>query len=417
MQGLPMSAPLFRTAAVAHQGERLAGALLLNQPVSVRLVVLLIMVLTSAVLLWLGCNSYQRKVPVAGTVEPDSVVVELVVPQAGTIVELAVGLDQSVEKGQKLFVIETGRTLESGLTLEAGSLETQRHQQAALQQQIRLAQQKLLALDANFGRRIALAASIASMWDASKQHQQQLLELRQSQADRGWQLLQRGVQAASDQENLQAQLLLQQQSVADTAIQLQHASAGKTDLEIERDNQLMQARQDLARLQSEAELDHRQLLQLQLEHRQVVVAPVPGLVSSLQLRQGMSVRTQQPALSLLPATARLQAELKVPSQAVGFLRAGQRVSLRLDAFPYQKFGVQHATLASMARSTEYSDRAGPEAAMPYYRLVAELDKQTVQAYGREMPLRPGMRLAADINVDSRTLLEWLLEPLYSIRGH
>ena len=71
----------------------------------------------------------------------------------------------------------------------------------------------------------------------------------------------------------------------------------------------------------------------------------------------------------------------------------------------------------MARSTEFSSHPAGDGGLPYYRIVAELDRQTILAYGKELPLRPGMRLTADINVDRRSLFEWLLEPLYSIRGH
>ena len=412
-----MSEPLFREAATVHQGQRLAGDLLLSQPLSMRALSLLLAALTLGTLLWLAGNSYQRKVPVTGTLEPDSGVLELTVPQAGTIAELAVGLDQHVAKGQGLFVIESRRTLESGQTLEAGSLQAQQQLLAALQQQIGLEQQKLNELEHNYRQRIALADSIALMWEASRQHQQQLLELRQNQAERGLQLLRAGVLAAADQESLTALLLQQQQSSAETTIQLQRVAVSKTDLEAERDAQLTQSRQQLARLQAEAEQGRRLMLQYQLEQRHVVVAPVAGVVSSLQIRKGMEVKPQQPALSVLPATARLQVELKVPSQAAGFVDAGQRVSLRLDAFPYQKFGVQHATLQNLSQSTEFSSHPAGDGALPYYRVTADLDKQTILAYGKEMPLRPGMRLAADIGVDQRSLLEWLLEPLYSLHGH
>jgi membrane fusion protein len=411
-----MSEPLFREAAIVHQGQRLAGELLLSQPLATQALSLLLATFTLAALLWLAGNSYQRKVPVTGTLEPESGVVELTVPQAGTIAELAAGLDQLVVKGQPLFVIESSRTLESGQTLEAGSVQAQQQQLAALQQQIVLEQQKLEALARNFRQRIASADAIVSMWKASGQHQQQLLELRQRQAERGLQLLRGGVLAKIDQETLAAQLLLQQQSSTETSIQLQRAAASKTDLEVERDTQLQQSRQQLARLQAEAKQALRLLLQLQLEQRQVVVAPVAGVVSSLQIHKGMVVKPQQPALSVLPTAARLQVELQVPSKAAGFVGAGQRVSLRLDAFPYQKFGVQHATLKSLAQSTEFSSHPAGDGVLPYYRMTADLDKQTILAYGKEVPLRPGMRLAADISVDKRSLLEWLLEPLYSLHG-
>jgi membrane fusion protein len=53
---------------------------------------------------------------------------------------------------------------------------------------------------------------------------------------------------------------------------------------------------------------------------------------------------------------------------------------------------------------------------PVYRITATLDNQTVDAYGQQVALRPGMLLSADIQLDKRSLLEWLLAPLYSLKG-
>lgn len=54
---------------------------------------------------------------------------------------------------------------------------------------------------------------------------------------------------------------------------------------------------------------------------------------------------------------------------------------------------------------------------PYYRVVVALDRQTVEAYGRPEPLKPGMLLEADIMGERRRLIEWIFEPLYSLKGN
>jgi membrane fusion protein len=51
---------------------------------------------------------------------------------------------------------------------------------------------------------------------------------------------------------------------------------------------------------------------------------------------------------------------------------------------------------------------------PLYRVLVELDQQTVSAYGRAEPLKPGMTVDADILLDQRRLIEWVLEPLYGV---
>ena len=51
-----------------------------------------------------------------------------------------------------------------------------------------------------------------------------------------------------------------------------------------------------------------------------------------------------------------------------------------------------------------------------YRIRAVLEQQAIIAYGEEFPLRSGMHFLADIHLDSRSLLDWILDPIYSLRG-
>ena len=51
-----------------------------------------------------------------------------------------------------------------------------------------------------------------------------------------------------------------------------------------------------------------------------------------------------------------------------------------------------------------------------YSVVADLEQQYVEAYGEVLPLLAGMNLSADIELDQRSLLEWLLDPLLSLKG-
>ncbi len=60
--------------------------------------------------------------------------------------------------------------------------------------------------------------------------------------------------------------------------------------------------------------------------------------------------------------------------------------------------------------------AAAQAAEPYYRVTVALARQAVTAFGREEPLKPGMVLDADILGERRRLIEWVFEPLYSLKG-
>ena len=158
---------------------------------------------------------------------------------------------------------------------------------------------------------------------------------------------------------------------------------------------------------------HGQRAVLRAESLNRVFAPVAGTVGNVSGSAGQLVDAARPVVTLIPRGSRLQARLLVPSRAAAFLRPGQPVKLRLDAFPYQKFGVQPAVLRELPASP---GRASPGQSDPIYLATAELAAQTVRAYGEVVALKPGMALSADVVVEERSLLAWLLDPLLAVRG-
>ncbi|KAG0772307.1 hypothetical protein G6F22_015846 [Rhizopus arrhizus] len=99
------------------------------------------------------------------------------------------------------------------------------------------------------------------------------------------------------------------------------------------------------------------LAQLEQEHVEllargelVLTAPVDGTVVTQVLKPGQSVTMGQPLLSILPQDGRLEAGLLVPSRVIGFIDPGDRVLLRYQAYPYQKFGHHEGTVQRVSRS-------------------------------------------------------------------
>ena len=132
-----------------------------------------------------------------------------------------------------------------------------------------------------------------------------------------------------------------------------------------------------------------------------------------------------PMLTIVPKGVALEAQLFGPSSAVGFIRAGQRVLLRYQAYPYQKFGQYEGTVASVSRSAISPAELSQQLAgltslyganVPVYRITVTLGSQNVRAYGEAVPLQPGMQLEADIMMERRRLIEWVLDPLFTLTG-
>ena len=124
-------------------------------------------------------------------------------------------------------------------------------------------------------------------------------------------------------------------------------------------------------------------------------------------------------MTLVPDNAHLQIELYATSQKAGFIQPGQRVALRFDAFPYQKFGVQYGSIRDISRTPMDLLSVSPitwKENEGHYRIIVEPEKTFIQAYGKKEPLRPGMTLEGDVSLDNRHLWEWFTEPLWSLKG-
>lgn len=163
--------------------------------------------------------------------------------------------------------------------------------------------------------------------------------------------------------------------------------------------------------------------QNEVQRAVVLRAPRDGVISAVLLKEGQMVSAGQPLLSILPAGSTLQAQLLVPSRAIGFIDAGSRVVMRYEAYAYQKFGQQYGRVTDISRSALGPDEVrtllGQQQAPsePLYRVQVALDRQSVMAYGKREPVKPGMALDADILLDRRSLLEWVFEPLYGMAHH
>lgn len=411
-----MSANLFRREVLeARRGSRLGG-ISLAQPLKPWVLTGFAVLAASAIVLFVMTGEYTRRSRVAGHLVPDLGLATIVAPTSGVVATLYPDEGDRVAEQDALTLIDVPRVMASGtdaLSEIREGIETRRGSLEALgESQVRQIDAQLRGLT---GQRAAARRELAQIENE--------IATRREQVRVGTQTTARYLKLADERYISQIQLNQQQQAVLELTYEQQSLERQATTL---RRNlaQLEQALQELpARRQGARATTRRDIAALDLERvqqeasgRLLVRAPVSGLVASRLIEPGQAVQAGQPLMSLLPAGSRLQAQLLVPSAAVGFVEAGDRVLLRYQAFPYQKFGHHLGTVLRVSRSAitpPGNDGAGIE---PYYRVLVALEKQSITAYGNVEPLRPGMRLEADILGERRKLYEWALEPLYSIRG-
>jgi membrane fusion protein len=134
---------------------------------------------------------------------------------------------------------------------------------------------------------------------------------------------------------------------------------------------------------------------------------------------GLATRVELPRITALsgqveaPSTkaAGVSAKLWADANITGTLRPGQEVQVKYDAFPFQTYGVFEGRVKSVAQ--EPVTLPSPQSAdgIPLYPVAVELKQQTIPTDSQMTPLRPGMTLTANIVLERKTLLNWLLQSL------
>lgn len=161
-----------------------------------------------------------------------------------------------------------------------------------------------------------------------------------------------------------------------------------------------------------------------------VIVGTNGRIAALNVREGSDVKLGDTIAAIGDPDATFTIGLQAPSKTMGLLMVGQRVVLKYDAFPYKTFGIKHGRIIAIGRqplSLPKEDesstlelslaKAGPRPPKESKFLIeVEPEDKTIVAYGAERPILIGSTLSADIVVERRRLIDWVLDPIFAMRG-
>ena len=159
-------------------------------------------------------------------------------------------------------------------------------------------------------------------------------------------------------------------------------------------------------------------------------APIDGVVQQLSVTTfGQVVGAGQQLATVTPTDGALQVEALVANMDIGFVRVGQEVAVKLDAFPFTRFGALHGRVVAIAAAAVDEQQAkrslanattpgnAPESSAPgqtqsfVFPVIVAIDETAMRVDGATIPLTPGMTAAVDIKTESRRVIDYLLSPL------
>jgi membrane fusion protein len=368
--------------------------------------------------LFLVYGTYARRENVSGYLTPDKGLVKIYATSSGLISNIHASEGQQVKKGDLLFNISTQKTVDQKNDIDALLLDKIKKNKSNIQKKLK--EQKRLTKHENlqFNDQIrGLKKEVSQIRSLIKTHTDKY-KISEKQLNNLNQLLSKNYLNKSE-------YISKQEHLVDIKLQLEETRQQLNT----KQNQLTEAQNLLSQLPIKSAIKISELNQQQTDIDQKIIemggrrtyalrAPASGRVTAIQAYPGSRVREDRPLLTILPIDAEFKAELFIPTRAIGFIETGQTVLLRYNAFPYQRYGLYEGTIDNVSEVILSPEELHVPVKLeePAYRVSVTLNKQEISAYGKQFNLQAGMLLEASIVLEGRSLGEWLLAPIYSLRG-
>ncbi len=143
-----------------------------------------------------------------------------------------------------------------------------------------------------------------------------------------------------------------------------------------------------------------------------LVAPADGIVMEVAHRSiGSVLQPAEPLVTIVPADAPLKAEVEIDAADIGSVEAGSLVRVKLEAFPFQRYGTLDGTLDVVSPDAFHRD---PPAVGAYFRALVGFESLTLPGLGDTARLTPGMTLTAEIHAGEQRLIAYITYPVIRV---
>lgn len=145
----------------------------------------------------------------------------------------------------------------------------------------------------------------------------------------------------------------------------------------------------------------------QRERQTQLTAPVDGIIQQLAIHTtGGVVTSAQPLMIVVPDSPTVTAEITIANQDIGFVNSGQMAEVKLETFPYTKYGTVQSRVDVVTADAVTDEKKGS-----YYPATLTLSQKDMLIDGKRVNLSPGMNITAEIKTGERRVIEYLLSPI------
>lgn len=191
---------------------------------------------------------------------------------------------------------------------------------------------------------------------------------------------------------------------ADARIRLDEITTGT---ELERAQEYSDVLKELATLKQNLKASTDQL------NRTILLSPMRGIVNTLSVTTiGGVVRPGEEILQIIPLDEELFVEARVKPENIAGVRPGQEATVKLSAYDYTIYGTLKGTVKLISADTFKDERARDPDGDPHYKVTLQVDTEHLTPRQASLQIRPGMQASVELHTGSKTVLQYLLKPLY-----
>lgn len=183
-----------------------------------------------------------------------------------------------------------------------------------------------------------------------------------------------------------------------------------TSTELDRAKEYSDVLKELAVLKQNLKASMDQL------NRTVLFSPMRGVVNNLSVTTiGGVVRPGEEILQIIPLDEELFIEARVKPEDIANIRSGQEATIKLSAYDYTIFGTLKGRVDVISADTFKDERSRQADGDPHYKVRIRVDKKGMTDRQARIEIRPGMQAQAELHTGEKTILQYLLKPLYKSR--
>lgn len=145
----------------------------------------------------------------------------------------------------------------------------------------------------------------------------------------------------------------------------------------------------------------------QREKLTTLSAPVAGTVQQLVANtQGGVVTEAQVLMVIVPDGAQVTAEVTLDNKDIGFVHPGDAAEIKLETFPFTRYGTVHATVQRVTADAVNDEKRGA-----IFPVTLTLARSDIDIDSKKIKLGPGMNLTAEVKTGKRRIIEFLMSPV------